>query len=62
MNLSGYEVEQDEVLDSLANTDFLEQMGNDDNNSSSSDKINPDKVVEGHGTKVPTPLKVGGIF
>ena len=62
LNLSGYEVEQDEVLDSLANTDFLEQMGNDDNNSSSSDKINPDKVVEGHGTKVPTPLKVGGIF
>lgn len=47
VNLSGYEVEQDEVLAALANTDFLEQMGDDDNNSSSSERINKDKVVEG---------------
>ena len=47
VNLSGYEVEQDEVLVALANTDFLEQTRDDDNNSSSNDRINPDKVVEG---------------
>ena len=44
VNLSGYEAEQNEVLATLANTDFLEQMGDDDNNSSSSDRINPDKA------------------
>lgn len=57
VNLSGYKVEQDEVLATLANIDLSEQMGDDDGNSSSSDMINPDKVVEGQGTKVPTPLK-----
>ena len=57
VNLSGYEVEQDEVLVALANTDFSEQMGDDDSNSSNSDRVNLDKVVEGQGTKVPTPLK-----
>ena len=47
VNLSGYEVEQDEVLVALANTDFSEQMGDDDSNSSNSDRVNLDKVVEG---------------
>ena len=57
VNLSGYEVEQDEVLASLANSGFLEQMGDNDNNDSSSDRVNPYKVVVEQGTKVPTPLK-----
>ena len=45
------------MLGALANTDFMEQMGDDDINSSSRDKINPDKAVEGHGIAAPTPLK-----
>ena len=57
VNLKGYEAEQDEVLATLANTDLLEQMGDDDRHSSSGDIINLDKVVEGQNTKVPTPLK-----
>ena len=57
VNLKGYEADQDEVLATLANTDLLQQMGDDDRHSSSSDKINPDKIVEGQNTKVPTPLK-----
>ena len=47
VNLAGYEAEHDEVLPSLANTNFLEQMGDDDKNSNSSDIINANKVVEG---------------
>ena len=57
VNLKGYEADHDEVLDALANTDLLEQMGDDDKHSNNSDIINPDKAVEGHITKVPTPLK-----
>ena len=45
VNLSGYEAEQDEVLVALANSDFLEQMGDNDSNDSSSDRVNLDKVV-----------------
>ena len=52
VNLAGYEAEQDEVLATLANTDLLEKMGDDDIHSSSSDRINLDIVAE-----VPTPLK-----
>ena len=47
VNLASYEAEQDEVLSDLANTDLLEKMGDDDRNSSSSDRINPDKAKEG---------------
>ena len=57
VNLSGYEVEQDEVLVALVNSDFLEQMGDNDSNDNSSDRVNLDKVVVRQGTKVPTPLK-----
>ena len=32
-------------------------MGDDDRHSSSSDRINPDKTVEGQNIEVPTPLK-----
>lgn len=41
----------------LANSDFLEQIGYNDSNDSSSDRVNQDKVVVEKGTKVPTPLK-----
>ena len=53
VNLSGYEGEQDGVLVALANSDFLEQMGDNDNNDSSSDIVNPNKVVVEQGTQVP---------
>ena len=57
VNLNGYEAEQDEVLVALANSDFLEQMGDNDSNDSSSDRVNLDKVVLEQGTEVPTPSK-----
>ena len=41
----------------LANSDFLEQMGDNDNNDSSSERVNPDKAVVGQGIEVSTPLK-----
>ena len=55
--MSGYEVEQDEILASLANSDFLEQLEDKDNTNSGKDTINTDKATAEQRTEVPTPLK-----
>ena len=52
VNLKGYEADQDEVLAASANNDLLEQMGDDDRHSSSSDRINPDKTAKGKNREV----------
>ena len=45
VNLKGYEADQDEVLAALANTDFLEQMGDTDNNDSSNERVNIELIL-----------------
>ena len=55
--MSDYEVEQDEILASLANSDFLEQVENKDSTNGGKDTINPDKATAKHRIEFPTPLK-----
>ena len=43
--MSGYEVEQDEILVALSNTDFLEQVEDKDNIDSGKDIVNPNKGI-----------------
>ena len=57
VNLSGYKAEEDEVLASLASSDFLEQVEDNGSNESDSNMINLDKVATEQRTKLPTPLK-----
>ena len=57
VNMSGYEVEQDEVLVALASSDFLEQVEHNDSNGSDSNMVNLDKATTEQRTEVPTPLK-----
>ena len=55
--MSGYEAEQDEILDSLANSDFLEQVEDKDNTDTRKHTVNPDKDTAEQKTEIPTPLK-----
>ena len=57
MNLKGYDVDRDEVLVALANTNLLEQLEVGDRNSSNSERNNPDEAAKNKQTEVPTPLK-----
>lgn len=57
VNMSGYEVEKDEILVSLANSDSLEQVEDKDNIDSGKDTINLDKATTEQRTKVCIPLK-----
>ena len=57
VNLRGYEVEHDEVLDALANTDLFEQIEVGNGSSNNSERDSQDKA-SGKQTEVPTPLKV----
>ena len=56
MNFRGYDVEHDEVLATLANSDLLEQveLGNGSNNNG--DKSNQNQAIIKQ-TEIPTPLK-----
>ena len=56
VNLKGYDVNQDEVLATLANTNIFEQLEIGDTSSNSSERSNPDKATDNQ-TEVPTPLK-----
>ena len=56
MNFKGYEVEQDEVLVSLANTDLFEQVEVGYGSSNSSEKSNQGRTTYKQ-IEVPTPLK-----
>ena len=56
INLKGYEVEHDEVLVALANTDMFEQIEVGNASSNSSERNSQDKAIGKH-TEVPTPLK-----
>ena len=57
MNPKGYDVDQDEVLVALANTDLLEQIEHGDRNNSSSERSNPGTATKNQEAEVPTPLK-----
>ena len=57
VNLSGYEAEEGDPLDGVANSDFLEQIADNGSNGSDSNMMNPDKAATKQRTKVPTPLK-----
>ena len=57
MNFKGYDVDQDEVLVALANTDLLEQLEVGDRNNSNSERNNTDEAVKNNHVEVPTPLK-----
>ena len=45
VNRSGYEAQEDEVLATLANSDFLEQVEDNDSNGNDSNMVNPDKAT-----------------
>ena len=56
MNFRGYDVEQDEVLAALANTDLLEQVELGNRSSSNGDQSNQNQAIIKQ-TEIPTPLK-----
>ena len=56
MNFKGYDVDQDEVLVALANTDLFEQLEVGDRSNNSSERSSLGKATDNQ-TKVPTPLK-----
>lgn len=56
MNFKGYDVDQDEVLVALANTDLFEQIEVGDRSSNNNERSNQGKATNNQ-TEVPTPLK-----
>ena len=56
MNFKGYDVDQDEVLAALANTDLFEQLEVGDGRNNNSERSNLGKATD-NKTKVSTPLK-----